>query len=105
MLLIALAVLVIVRIDWHNMNSFHYLILFLLILCFMLRWSNMRKDAKREELLKRKAEYEAAQQAAEQPDASALAEEVTLDEITVDGEPVPNEASAKNEPTESESDR
>ena len=51
MLLIALAVLVLVRVDWRHMNSFHYLILFLLVLCFMLRWSNMRKDARRQELL------------------------------------------------------
>ena len=62
MLLIALAVLVLVRVDWRHMNSFHYLILFLLVLCFMLRWSNMRKDARRQELLKKKAEYEATQQ-------------------------------------------
>ena len=54
MLLIALAVLVLVRVDWRHMNSFHYLILFLLVLCFMLRWSNMRKDARRQELLKKK---------------------------------------------------
>ena len=53
MLLIALAVLVLVRVDWRHMNSFHYLILFLLVLCFMLRWSNMRKDARRQELLKK----------------------------------------------------
>ena len=31
MLLIALAVLVLVRVDWRHMNSFHYLILFLLV--------------------------------------------------------------------------
>ena len=83
MLLIALAVLVLVRVDWRHMNSFHYLILFLLVLCFMLRWSNMRKDARRQELLKKKAEYEATQQSAE--DA-----------------PVPAEAPA--ETTEKESD-
>ena len=96
MLLIALAVLVIVRVDWRHMNSFHYLILFLLVLCFMLRWSNMRKDARRQELLKKKAEYEARQQAAE----NTPAEEVPTADMTVDGEPVP----AENETTEKESD-
>lgn len=53
LLLIALAILVIFRVDWGNMNSFHYLILFLLVLCFMLRWSNMRKDAQRKEMMQR----------------------------------------------------
>lgn len=89
MLLIALAVLVLVRVDWRHMNSFHYLILFLLVLCFMLRWSNMRKDARRQELLKKKAEYEATQQQ-------------SAEDMTVDGAPVPAEAPA--ETTEKESD-
>lgn len=71
------------------MNSFHYLILFLLVLCFMLRWSNMRKDARRQELLKKKAEYEATQQQ-------------TAEDMTVDGAPVPAEAPA--EAAEKESD-
>lgn len=100
MLLIALAVLVLTRIDWRNMNSFHYLILFLLVLCFMLRWSNMRKDAKRQEMLKKKADYEAAQKAEEQP--AAPAEEISAADMTVDGEPVPAEMPA--EATEKESD-
>lgn len=60
LLLIALAVLVIFRVDWGNMNSFHYLILFLLFLCFMLRWANMRKEAQRKEMMER---YKAAQEA------------------------------------------
>ena len=75
------------------MNSFHYLILFLLVLCFMLRWSNMRKDARRQELLKKKAEYEATQQSAEA---------VSAEDMTVDGAPVPAEAPA--ETAEKESD-
>lgn len=93
MLLIALAVLVLVRVDWRNMNSFHYLILFLLVLCFMLRWSNMRKDAKRQELLKKKAEYEAMQQQQHAAE-NAPAEEVPAEDMTVDGEPVPAEEPA-----------
>lgn len=98
MLLIALAVLVLVRVDWRHMNSFHYLILFLLVLCFMLRWSNMRKDARRQELLKKKAEYEATQQSAEDTPAEA----VSAEDMTVDGAPVPAEAPA--ETAEKESD-
>ena len=108
MLLIALAVLVLVRVDWRHMNSFHYLILFLLVLCFMLRWSNMRKDARRQELLKKKAEYEATQQSAEDTPAEAVsaedtpAEAVSAEDMTVDGAPVPAEAPA--ETAEKESD-
>lgn len=96
MLLIALAVLVIVRVDWRHMNSFHYLILFLLVLCFMLRWSNMRKDARRQELLKKKAEYEAMQQQ-QQAAENTPAEEVPAEDMTVDGEPVPAEEPASAE--------
>lgn len=107
MLLIALAVLVIVRVDWRHMNSFHYLILFLLVLCFMLRWSNMRKDARRQELLKKKAEYEAMQQQ-QQAAENTPAEEVPTEDMTVDGEPVPAEepksAEKPAETTEKESD-
>ena len=97
MLLIALAVLVLVRVDWRHMNSFHYLILFLLVLCFMLRWSNMRKDARRQELLKKKAEYEATQQSAEDTPAEA----VSAEDMTVDGAPVPAEAPAETAEKES----
>ena len=86
------------QMDWRHMNSFHYLILFLLVLCFMLRWSNMRKDARRQELLKKKAEYEATQQSAEDTPAEA----VSAEDMTVDGAPVPAEAPA--ETTEKESD-
>jgi len=74
------------------------LILFLLVLCFMLRWSNMRKDARRQELLKKKAEYEATQQSAEDTPAEA----VSAEDMTVDGAPVPAEAPA--ETAEKESD-
>lgn len=74
------------------MNSFHYLILFLLVLCFMLRWSNMRKDARRQELLKKKAEYEATQQ---QSAENTPAEAVSAEDMTVDGAPVPAETTEK----------
>ncbi len=78
MILIALAVLVMMRVDWGNMNSFHYLILFMLFLCFMLRWSNMRKDAIRKQNMERYKdlyEAEAAKKAAAQSTAHPASEE------------------------------
>lgn len=100
MILIALAVLVMTRVDWAHMNSFHYLILFLLFLCFMLRWSNMRKDAIRKQDMERyKAQFEAEaakQRAAHLTDGAAEtsadqtpAEEIPAEDVTVDGEAVP----------------
>ena len=74
------------------------LLIALAVLCFMLRWSNMRKDARRQELLKKKAEYEATQQSAEDTPAEA----VSAEDMTVDGAPVPAEAPA--ETAEKESD-
>lgn len=98
LILIALAILVMFRVDWSNMNSFHYLILFLLILCFMLRWSNMRKEAQRQELLKRKAEYEAAmaaKQAAQESGENIPVETVAAEDVSVDGETIPAEEPAE----------
>ena len=101
MLLIALAVLVMTRIDWAHMNSFHYLILFLLFLCFMLRWTNMRKEANRKQAMERykaEMEAEAAKKAADAP-----AEEVPAEDVTVDGEAVPApEAPAEETPAAEE---
>lgn len=51
----------------------------------------MRKDARRQELLKKKAEYEATQQSAEDTPAEA----VSAEDMTVDGAPVPAEAPAE----------
>ena len=95
LILIALAVLVMFRVDWGNMNSFHYLILFLLVLCFMLRWSNMRKAAQRKEALERRRAAEAAAQAEQNalPEAAAPAEAVTTEEAA------PVEAAATEEAT------
>lgn len=67
LLLIGLTVLVIFRVDWGNMNSFHYLILFLLFLCFMLRWANMRKEAQRKEMMERYKAAQEAKKAAQEP--------------------------------------
>lgn len=85
LILILLAVLVLFRVDWGNMNSFHYLILFLLILCFMLRWSNMRKEAQRRELMERRRQAEEAQMQSQPAETEVIAAE----DITVDGEAIP----------------
>ncbi|MGN0135769.1 hypothetical protein [Anaerotignum sp.] len=94
LLLIALAVLVIFRVDWKNMNSFHYLILFLLFLCFMLRWSNMRKDAQRKEMMERRKAAEEAAKAAQEPAqlTGESAEAVPAEDISADGEAAPEPA-------------
>lgn len=96
LILIALAVLVIFRIDWGNMNSFHYLILFLLLLCFMLRWSNMRKEAQRKEAMARRKAEEA--RLAEEIPAADTANEAVPTENPVDATPA--EAKPSEEKTE-----
>ena len=59
LIIIALAVFVIFRVPWNNMNSFHYLLFFLLLLCIMLRMSNARKVRMNEiEKARRNAEAE-----------------------------------------------
>ena len=86
MLIVALIVLVMTRVNWANMNSFHVLILFMLFLMLMLRWGNKRKEADRKQAMERykeQFEAEAAKKAAEQS--------VAAEDITVDGEAVPAE--------------
>ena len=87
-MLIALAVLVMTRIDWGNMNSFHYLILFMLFLCFMLRWSNMRKEEIRKQNMERYKEQYAAE-AAKKAAAEASAADAPAAEISANTEEVP----------------
>ena len=53
MLIVALVILAITRLDFGNLNSFHVLILFLVFLLLMLRWANMRKDAVRKQAMER----------------------------------------------------
>lgn len=72
LIIIALGILIIFRIDWGNMNSFHYLILFMFVLCLMLRWANMRKV---EEMKRKKAEYMAQKAAREAASALPSGEE------------------------------
>ena len=91
MIIVALIILVMTRVNWANMNSFHVLILFMLFLMLMLRWGNMRKEAVRKQAMERykeQFEAEAAKKAAEQ------AAPVAAEDITVDGEAVPAEEPA-----------
>ena len=53
MLIVALVILAITRLDFGNLNSFHVLILFLIFLLLMLRWANMRKEAVRKQAMER----------------------------------------------------
>lgn len=110
MMIVALAILVITRIDFANFNSFHILILFLLFLMLMLRWGNMRKEAVRKQALDRyKDEYETESakkslfQWADEP-AESPVEKVSAADMTVDNEVVPAEetesAPAEEKPAE-----
>ena len=53
MMIVALIVLGITRLDFGNLNSFHVLLLFLMGLMLMLRWGNMRKEAVRKQSMQR----------------------------------------------------
>lgn len=105
LILIALAVLVMFRVDWGNMNSFHYLILFLLVLCFMLRWSNMRKAAQRKEALERRRAAEAAAQAEQNalPEGAATAEAPAEVAATEDAVSAPSTEAEEEQPEASSS--
>ena len=103
MMVIAVAILVITRIDFANINSFHVLILFLLFLMLMLRWANMRKEAVRKQAMERyRDQYEEEEEKAasvrkpafqwEDEPAASPAETVAAEDMTVDSEPVPEEA-------------
>ena len=61
LILFAAAIFLLFYIPWRDMNSFHHLLLFLYILCVMLRITNIRKVKMREmEMARRKAEREQA---------------------------------------------
>ena len=88
-MIVAIAILVITRIDFMNLNSFHILILFLMFLMLMLRWGNMRKEAVRKQAMERyrdQFETDIAMKAAE-----------TVENVTVDGEAVPVEETPAEE--------
>ena len=104
MLIVALVILAITRLDFGNLNSFHVLLLFLVFLLLMLRWANMRKAAVRKQAMERyRDQYEAEPvepvnksmfRWADEP-AESTAEEVSAADMTVDGEAVPEETEEK----------
>lgn len=96
LVLFAVAIFLIFMTPWGNTNSYHHLMLFLYVLCVLLRFSNLRKQKIREFEHKRKMEERAAMQAA--------AEQLPAD--TVDAAPAEsaaetpakeNQAEPKNE--------
>lgn len=105
MLIVALVILAITRLDFGNLNSFHVLLLFLVFLLLMLRWGNMRKEAVRKQAMERyKEEYEPepANKSIfrwEDAPAETTAEEVSAADMSVDGETIPAEESAVSEET------
>ncbi len=105
MMIVAIAILVITRIDFMNLNSFHILILFLMFLMLMLRWGNMRKEAVRRQAMERyKNEFEteqakkyADQMAAEAAAKATATEEKPEAEETVAETPVEDTTEEKTE--------
>ena len=107
MLIVALAILVITRIDWGNLNSFHFLILFLMFLMLMLRWGNMRKEAVRKQAMERyKEQFEtdtankSGFQWADSPAETAAAEDITVDDEAVPAEEAPAAEVEEGTPSE-----
>ncbi len=73
LVLFAVAIFLIFMTPWGNTNSYHHLMLFLYVLCVLLRFSNLRKQKIRELERKRKMEERAAmQQAADTLPADAV---------------------------------
>lgn len=105
LLIVALVILAITRLDFSNMNSFHVLLLFLVFLLLMLRWANMRKEAVRKQAMDRyKDEYRAEPvnksvfRWADEPAAPA-AEKVSAADMTVADDTIPSEETASEEKT------
>ena len=100
MMIVAIAILVITRIDFMNLNSFHILILFLLFLMLMLRWGNMRKEAVRRQAMERyrtEFETEQAKKYADQMAAEAEAKAAATEEKPVAETPVEDATEEKTE--------
>ena len=100
MMIVAIAILVITRIDFMNLNSFHILILFLLFLMLMLRWGNMRKEAVRRQAMERyrnEFETEQAKKYADQVAAEAEAKAAATEEEPAAETPVEDTTEKKTE--------
>lgn len=97
LVLFAVAIFLIFMTPWGNTNSYHHLMLFLYVLCVLLRFSNLRKQKIREFEHKRKMEERAAMQAA--------AEQLPAD--TVDAAPadaLPAESAAETPAKENQAE-
>ncbi len=67
-LLFAIAILLLFIIPWSNMNSFHYLLLFLYVFCCLMRITNIRKMRMRQMAQQQKhTEQDKEQQPPENP--------------------------------------
>ncbi len=101
MIIVALVVLVLTRINWASMNSFHMLILFLAFLMLMLRWANLRKEAARQQSMERyKDEFKTEtvnKSIFQWEDAPAQSPEKTVSsaDVNVDETPLPAEESSE----------
>lgn len=101
LVLFAVAIFLIVMTPWGNTNSYHRLMLFLYVVCVLLRFSNIRKQKMREFEHKRKMEERAAmQQAAEQLPAGHTAEAAPSDALPAQSVPVLPENTAEENQTE-----
>lgn len=101
LVLFAVAIFLIFMTPWGNTNSYHRLMLFLYVVCVLLRFSNIRKQKMREFEHKRKMEERAAmQQAAEQLPAGHTAEAAPVDALPAQSAPVLPENTAKENQTE-----
>ena len=106
MLIVALVILAITRLDFGNLNSFHVLILFLVFLLLMLRWANMRKEAVRKQAMERYKDqydtgYTPSPSAGPRPVwADAPAEPAETEEIVAESEEISADEVSEEETTE-----
>lgn len=101
LVLFAVAIFLIFMTPWGNTNSYHHLMLFLYVLCVLLRFSNIRKQKMREFEHKRKMEERAAmQQAAEQLPADHTAETTSSNALPAQSASALPENSAEETQTE-----
>lgn len=101
LVLFAVAIFLIFMTPWGNTNSYHRLMLFLYVVCVLLRFSNIRKQKMREFEHKRKMEERAAmQKAAEQLPGDHTAEAAPADALPAQTAPVLLENTAEENQTE-----
>lgn len=101
LVLFAVAIFLIFMTPWGNTNSYHRLMLFLYVVCVLLRFSNIRKQKMREFEHKRKMEERAAMhKAAEQLPGDHTAEAAPADALPAQTAPVLPENTAEENQTE-----